>query len=638
MGSLGGLWSKQSLQKGDPILVEALQRMSRRMQPTGVDRQQVLLDQGDETCLLPLHNGNLSVSSDRLHSAMWGCFVNEAWYTGSKEPSPLISKDKLSLALEGQLYDMDELVRSIHHCTAADTPIEVLHKGFLQYGQALWPKLHGQFVIAVWDYRTDQPQLHLVRDRAGVKPIFYGWTDQFFLFGSNIRTLLASGTYQPEVDWQGIWQILSFPAPPQPSTVFKDIKALPRGHVLTYQPGADLSIVPYWQIPTGRQRNMSLTEAGNAIHHSLVQAVNRRVDKQTATGSLISGGVDSPYLCALLSDHFPHLKALTFSIKGAHFAAMNEHELAARTAERYNMNHIISFYALKDIWPHFDQVIDAYEQPGINLDPYYFTGLMAKENGIKYLFNGLSADELHGGFHYFKYIPLWHWVKLFPWLTYPIPRGKSKRYDDLKNLSIPKTVDEYYSHGFSVFQEFEKKALLPDLKGYNSFDDIKSFYLPEGYQFKDDVEGLLHMMYANVPNHHMYRFEQFTQMFGVQAVYPFVDNDAVDVAFQVPSRHKVRKGVRKVGLKKAAAPYIYQGSITMKKKGITMPYGYWINHELKDFVTDKLASLKLRPYFDSKAIDLVDRTYRKVTPAKVWKLVMIELWMEKFIDNKDVLW
>lgn len=631
MGSLGGVWSKVPKADDDPSIVQSLQRMSKRMHQTGADRQTILLDQKPQPKCYPAQNASITGGD-------WGWFVNEAWYSGQEEALPVAVADNIILAIEGQLYDVHSWATTIPDHDTSASVAETLLAGFRHYGHRLWPLLHGQFVIALWDATGDKPALHLVRDRAGIKPLFYTQTSYFFVFGSNIRTVLASGLYSAAVDWQGIWQILSFPAPPQPSTVFEGVKALSRGHMLTYVQGGDVHVKPYWSIPTGQQRKMSLKEAGDRIHHSLVQAVERRVDTNSAIGSLISGGVDSPYLCALLSDHIPHLKALTFAIKGDRFTSMNEHELAAKTAERYEMNHIISFYSLEDIWGHFDKVIDAYEQPGINLDPYYFTGLMAQENDIKYLFNGLSADELHGGFHYFKYIPLWHWVKLFPWLTYPFPRGKSKRYDDLKNLTIPKTVDEYYSHGFSVFQEFEKKALLPDLKGFDSFEDIKSFYLPEGYQFKDDVEGLLHMMYANVPNHHLYRFEQFTQMFGVQAVYPFVDNDAVEVAFQVPSRHKVRRGVRKVALKEAAAPHIYQGSIAMKKKGITMPYGHWINHELKGFVNDKLASLKNRPHFDAQAIDKVDTMYRTVTPAKVWKLVMIELWMEKFIDNNDVLW
>ncbi len=552
------------------------------------------------------------------------CFLGlSASELEQNEPSSNTSSSCTTL-FDGEIYayngrDLDEL----------ENYPDFLSQRYQAEQTDCFSKMNAQFLALLIDSKKEQ--IILARDKHGSKSGFYHDSSSYLSFANSSRFLLKSPGYRTVIDEEGFWNNLSFPAPPQPLTVYSDIKALERGHYLKI--GKSIDVIKYYEIPYRIQEDLDEFEAGHLIDDAMKKAVKRRTKGKATIGAPISGGVDSPYICAHASNYVSNMDVYTFSLKDPAFAAMNEHEKASLTAKKYGLNHHVKFYEVSDLLEDYDKIVRMYEQVGNNFGTYYYVAKQAAELGNGVILTGLAADESHGGFHYFKYIKLWQAIKLFPAITNLIPRGYNASLEDLKNLSLATTIDDYYAHAFSNLKEREKQLVFPSIKGFHSHSTIHNLYNTENRNFTDDVEGLLYFMFANVPNHHLYRFEQFSNFFGLKVRHPFLDDDVVEAAFKIPSIWKVKGDVRKIALKRAAEPYLPKESLVKKKLGLTIPLGTWLNNDLSEFTSTHLESLKKRELVSAKGVDYIYNTYRNIKPAKVMKLIMTELWFKNFMDK-----
>jgi len=565
------------------------------------------------------------LSQEHAREMLGVCFLGMSHSELEGNPIPQNSVDTVTTLFDGEVYayqgvDLKEEDEPYH---------DFISRMFMRDGSDTLHNLNAQFMALILDQRKQE--IILARDKHGSKSVFYTENADYFSFANAARFLFTSPGYQVAMDEEGFWNNLSFPAPPQPQTVYKGIHALERGHYLTV--GDKTEIHRYYRIEVNRQEKWDDQEAGQMIDEAMKKSIKRRVKGKASIGAPISGGVDSPYICAHAAQHINNLDVYTFSLSDPAFAPMNEHEKAALTAHKYGMNHRVKFYSVQDLFEDFDKIIEMYDQIGNNFGTYYYVAKQAAEGGNGTVLTGLAADEIHGGFHYFKFIKLWQAIKLFPAITSLIPRGYSSRMEDLKNLSLAKSIDDYYAHAFSKLKEREKHLLFPHSKGYHSHRSIHELYNHDNLKFTDDVEGLLYFMFANVPNHHLYRFEQFANHFGLKVRHPFLDDDVVDVAFRVPSVWKVKGDVRKIALKRAAKPYLPPESLVKKKLGLMLPLGSWLNNELADFAHTHINDLKKRPEVSPAGVDYMVKTYQPIKPAKIMKLIMIELWFKRFMDQ-----
>ena len=647
---MGAVFGVISLAEKGAVLLPHVQRMGRKLEAHGPDSESVVV-KAIEGELIGCSTGDTApaILARRPDLRPLGPLLNVpvCWAVGHRlnalgeDPNryhqpACDSRSEVWVSLDGEIYNQEEVCDRLSGRVCPHENVAVfIAEAYKNGGERIFEWLNGHFSLVLHDLKVGKTML--VRDRSGSRTLFYGKTGDHLVFGSNIRSLLASGLITPEVDWNGLWNNLSFPAPPQPLTTFRGICAVERGCYVSLDRDGRLSNHRYWSIPIDAMMSpdqISEVEAAEMLDEVFQRSVQRRCLGNAEVGSLISGGVDSPYICAAASRHISLLKVFTFGLQGDRFAHMNEFERAGLTASKYGMDHRIRGFKLEEMVPFLNDIIDLHEQPGGGFGTNYFLAMMAKEAGVKVLLNGLAADEQHGGFHYFKFIPLWHLIKTVPWSTFLIPRGRSKKWEDLKNLSLARTIDEYYTHAFSDLKEFEKNRLLPGMD-FNSYETIRNCYARDDMRFQNDVQGLLYYMFANVPNHHLYRFDQFSRHFGIEARYPFLDNEFIDVSFRIPSSYKVRNGQRKIALKNAAKKWIAHDSVASKKQGLVMPMGYIVNHVLRDFCYEKLQSLKQREPFDALYIDHLYRHYREIIPGKIWKLVMTECWFERFIDRSD---
>mgnify|MGYP000586443737 CR=1 FL=1 len=490
-------------------------------------------------------------------------------------------------------------------------------------------KLNGAFNVVSFDRQTSA--LHIVRDRGGAKSCFYYDGGDYILFASGLRAISKSPLYVTRsINKEALWMNIAFPAPPQPLTCFKDIWSTERGTLLSIS-ALGVSSAKYWEIPSRSVDNgLSYNDAVQQTHEALNSAVQTSCTGE-AIGSTLSGGVDSAYLTALAHEANPDVEAFTFKLKDPKFDQLNEDDVATLTAQKHGIKHHVEEVDFESMMEDFSQLIKLYEQPGISLGAYFSISKIGHRLGFNNVVNGLAGDELYGGFHFFKHLEYWWLLRLASPIGQMVPSNTHAGFDKLKKISGARSIDEYYSRAFATFLDPEL-ALLFKSDRYDALETLSRLYNPDKASFEDHTSGLLHYMFANCPNHHLYRFETFANHFGISGIYPFLDNRVIDTAFSIPSQFKVKGHKRKMVLKSAAKPWVVQPALTENKRGVGAPVKSWMKDLLASVVDEKLAALKQRDLFDADYIDHMVKTYPSAYGKKIWKLVMTELWIEEFLD------
>lgn len=489
--------------------------------------------------------------------------------------------------------------------------------------------LNGDFTLFAFNKLSGE--LAIYRDRGGVRHVFYHEASHGLAFASGLRAVAKADIYQNKLpNYDAIWLNMAYPAPPQPLTCFENIHCLERGSALKLK-ASGISTARYWEVPSNQiDGSMNFEEAVSGLHQVLDTSIQRRVIGLDKISSTLSGGVDSAYLTALSYQHNSATEAITFKIKGSDFDHLNEDSVASLTAKKYGIPHHIHAFEFDEFFSQLNLLVKLYEQPGLSLGAYFAIAQLTSQLGHTNLINGLAADELHGGFHYFKHLGYWSWLRLLQPLAFLAPSNRHKGIDKFKRIAGSKDIHAYYARSFAQHLDREIAAMMPGHHVDSSMVQEK-LYAPS-HSFDDDVTGLMHYMFSNCPNHHLYRFETFCNHFGIRAIYPFLDNDVIDFSWQIPSRHKVIGHRRKIALKKAAEPWVVKPALTEAKRGVGAPVNHWINQELKAITHAKLDALKQRDAFSPQYIDQVAKQHRMGYGKKAWKLVMTELWFEEFID------
>lgn len=512
------------------------------------------------------------------------------------------------------------------------TPLENFSSGNIDVYKLL-ENLNGHFNL--FAHSKDKNELVFARDRGGAKPFFYFSNERVFLISSGIRAIAKHSLYTDKgINKEALWSNLAYPAPIQPLTAFNKIHALERGGYIKLLKSQNPELEKFWSIPSlNINETLSLEESAQKVHSSINAAVKWQVSQKKQIGSTLSGGVDSTYLTSLGYEHNSNLEAFTYKLADPRLHHLNEDVVASMVAKAKDIPHHTIAFDFEDFIADFDLVVELYEQPGHSLGVYYSILKAAHKLNYKSVLNGLAADELYGGFHFFKHLEYWKYLRLFNPFSGLLPDNTHAGIDKLKKISKSKDINEYYARAAGIFNDKELNRLFKHGFKSSIIELQKRAYNPEDITFKDHTSGLMHYMFSNCPNHHLYRFTTAAHYFGIEPLYPFLDNDVIETAFSIPSKWKVQGHKRKIVLKKVALPYSVKEAMTEAKKGVGAPVTDWINNKLSSRKEAALQKLAKRDLFDEDYLEQVVKKYPSKYGKKVWKLVMIELWLEKFIDD-----
>lgn len=585
---------------------------------------------------------------------------------GGKQP--MVSDDGMvTIIFNGEIYNYQEIKEDLiskGHQFKSSSDTEVLLHAYFEYGINCIHQFIGMFAFAVYDLRKNE--VYIVRDRLGIKPLYFYRKNGNITFASEIKSILRlEKGHTFESNESAISSYMSFRYPILNDTFFKEIDSLPAGHLIHIDAAGDLKTKRYWQFNDKikeQQEDKGEEFYINKIREILESAVKYRMIADVPIGSFLSGGVDSSVVTAIMAQNKSE-PINTFTI-GFEEAGYNEFAYAREVAQQYKTNHREIILSGKDYLQTMENLIGYKDAPLSvpNEVPLY---LMSKElkKYITVVLSGEGADEIFGGYgrifrspHDFNNFAKMQNGQYTEDEKSTFFKNFSKRYDG-KTFDSPL---EHFYHLYTYTSEEGKKTLLsPHISGATNeqklkehfskcFEEVKdeSYYNKIMYSFERvHLQGLLN------------RVDMTTMATSVEARVPFVDHRLVEFAFTIPVKYKLKWNsdkdkfaarllmgdkisekydTPKYILKKAYEPELSDNILYRKKMGFPVPLNSWFGGQFKDYAKEILLDPKTiaRGQFNAKGIEEWLNSPKMVEnhgyAMKIWMLINIELFNKKY--------
>ena len=549
------------------------------------------------------------------------------------------------IVYNGELFNDAELRSTLkaagrHFRTRSDT--EVMLAQYERYGLDGLSALNGMFAAAIWDQR--ECRLHLVRDRMGVKPLYYFRDGTRLYFASEIKALVAAGQFRPAVNAQAIWDYLTFRYVPGPETIFKSIFKLPPAHTLTVSPD-DLAAPPHrwWDMPyadSGHARADDQTTFDELFR----DAVNRRMVADVPVGIFLSGGLDSSAVAAAVDrTRFPDLKTFAVSLDGG--GEDDERAYARLVAEHLRTDH-------HELVVRTEQFIDFLDNLPLHTDepladptcvPLYFLAKAARRE-VKVVLSGEGSDEILGGYTFD--VVRRQWDQAVAAAARPtagcvsrvarVLGGRGVRKDvcvvDQRRAPVPLHITNYYSCE-------EKRALFRDGMAFRDSIDVLRRDLARVVD-PDPLHQSLYLYCQNwLVEDLLMKADKMTMAASLELRTPFLDYRLVEWAARAPVSSKLRPLANggyetKAALRAYARKLLPAEIINRPKKGFPVPVYRWMSNHLRPLVLDRLtnpSALCLR-WLDLGAVRRVAEAGTApdadiLARHRAWNLLLLELWL-----------
>jgi asparagine synthase (glutamine-hydrolysing) len=560
---------------------------------------------------------------------------------------PMTTNDaSLVIVFNGEIYNYIELRRDhldgrYHFSTKSDT--EVLVRLYDRFGEDCVEFLNGMFAFAIWDRK--RRKLFLARDRFGVKPLYYTVQNGSFIFSSEIKSLLQHPKVSTEISPTAVDQFITYGYVLTAPTVFSNIHHLPAGHTLTWQDG-QIAVRRYWDMKFEPREDISAQEHGERLLDLLNDSVRLRLRTDVPAGVLLSGGVDSTAVTALVSRSTARTK--TFSIGFDAGKEFNELKYARRVAERYGTDHhemVLDTRRFVDFFPRFIYYMDepVTEASGI---PLYFVSELAGRH-VKVLLSGEGADELFAGYPIYHYMTLIESYRRIPAairnrLLNPLlekfwPSAKIGKYTYLSGLPLERRYLNVNLYDPRLRQGLYSKGFRESLGTFDSVDQLKGIY---GNTGSSDV--LAKMLYLDMkgwlPNDILLKADRMSMAASVELRVPFLDYRLVEYAATIPSRYKLRLGKTKYIFRKAFSGIIPKDILRRPKMGFPVPLSAMFRGELGTYARNVLLDprAQVRDYFDWRFVRRLLNEHiagRADHHLLLWPLLILEEWHRQFVDS-----
>jgi asparagine synthase (glutamine-hydrolysing) len=524
----------------------------------------------------------------------------------------------LALVFNGTIYNYPELRTVLHglgHPFFSDGDTEVILRAYAEWGEACVERLHGAFAFAIWDGR--QQRLFLARDRLGIKPLYFSRTPGHFRFASNPQALLAAGEVDTAIDAVALHHQFTLHAVvPAPHTVIRGVRKLEQGTTLTLDMKGKATERRYWSLRAQRPA-IPLTEQQwtEAIHATLRDAVKKRLEiADVKVGVLLSGGLDSSLLVALLAEQGVH-DLMTFSIgfedhpeeKG------HEYEYSDAVADYFGTRHHKFSIPNAEVLRRMPEAVDCMAEPMVSQDVvsfYLLSEQVAKT--VKVVQSGQGADEVFAGYS-------WHPKMAAESAGTPVERMRRHYFD--------RDHDEFAAMIGASHQVGDVTSALLAAKLAEPFAD----------EFIDQVlRAEATLLITDDP---VKRVDNMTMAWGLEARVPFLDHQLVELAAQMPSELKLKSNGKHV-LKQIARGLLPDAVIDRPKGYFPMPALKFVRGEFLEFMRDILNAqacrqrgIYQRAYIE-KLLAEPEKHLTRIQGSKLWHLALLEFWLQRNVDGK----
>ena len=552
----------------------------------------------------------------------------------------------------GEIYNYQELRlqlqgRGHHFQTSSDT--EVIVHGYKEWGTDVFNHLNGMFGLGIWD--LEKKRLVIARDAIGIKLIYYRIMDGRFIFGSEIRALLASEESQPSIDPIALNLFLRFRYTPSPLTILQGIRKLAPGSMVVVEQGKYREERWYNYTPMPFSNPKEDTEATHELLELYRAAVARHLLSDVPVGILLSGGLDSGLLLALMNEHGGPWPAYTIG----YGETFEDDELAdaAETASLLGARHVTVKLDQAEFERSLPKIVECLEEPiaASSIVPMYFVSQRARQD-VKVALIGQGPDELFGGYKRHLGVHYGNWWRGLPaslrsvvgYVAKRLPRNETlkrgvsslatldrlRRYQDVFSLAPAETIDGLFQDGWKNGKSEHEllgywRPLAPQLK---NIDELGGFQLLE--------------IRSSLPDELLMYADKLSMAHSLEVRVPYLDRTVVEYVQRLGASFKIRNGTRKWLHRQVCQAYLPPRILKRRKRGFAVNVvDQWfrssVKGELLDLLLDK-GSLMFEVLQPEPVRQLLQnhQSRRQDNHKLLFSLVMFEQWLRARRSNRKV--
>ena len=578
---------------------------------------------------------------------------------------PFSSADKrVQLVFNGEIYNFKKIrkeLMSLGHRFRSDSDTEVILHAYLEWGISSIEKLSGMFAIALWD--ANLHQLFLARDRLGIKPLYYYQNNDVLLFASELKALQAFKLFEREVDTQSLSLYLHYQYVPTPYSIFKNCRKLEPGCILQYNEQG-LRIAPYWEHPHIVGPHDPIVNEATAVE-SLDQALTRSVQEHLISdvplGALLSGGVDSSLIVALMQKvSTSPVKTFTIGFDNKQY---DESPWARQIAEHLGTEHQEIITTPRETLEIIPSLPEIYDEPfgDSSAVPTCLISRLIRSQ-VKVALSGDGGDEQFAGYvRYWSTNSLVKWLERIPvfleknvhrciqkvpsnWVEKCyLPAMKMlpqrfqtnnflKHWHNIGALSPDSSIADIYRLFISLWSKVEIQSLINHDLPHSRYDDL--FEITQHLPLFSRLMAVDQLTY--LPDAMLTKTDRASMSVGLEIRVPFLDHNIVALSTKMDEKLKYQQGKGKYILRQLLSKYLPQSLFERPKKGFSLPLGQWFRSDLKELLNDYLSpsTIKKEGLFNAELVEqkiLEHNSGRFNHQHQLWILLMWEMWRERWL-------
>ena len=552
-----------------------------------------------------------------------------------KGSQPIFNEDKDKvIVFNGEIYNYKEIreeLKSKGHKFSTNTDTEVILHGYEEYKEDILNKLRGMFAFVIYDIK--EKSLFGARDFYGIKPFYYYYDNENFLFGSEIKSFLGSPNFKKELNKDMLSQYLTFQCSIGEDTFFKNTYKLLPGHYFIYK-DKELEIKKYYEVKLEPNDDKSLEEWVSGIREVIDNSVLAHKVSDVEVGSFLSSGVDSSLIAKLSSVD------KTFTV-GYDNKKYSEIDYAKQFSDKINVSNVSKKISKEEYFKEFSNVQYYMDEPLADASAVmlYFLSKTASKH-VKVCLSGEGADEIFGGYNIYHEPYSVSWYNKIPYfirkcigiLVYPF-----RNYTGFNFLyrRSKKIEDRYIGNAF-IFEPNDAKKIVNFNYGNKTYKDFTKPY----YDKVSDLDVVTKMQYIDFNFWLIYdillKADKMSMANSLEVRVPYLDREVIEYASKLPSKYKIVGNETKYAFRKVAKEELADKVADKKKLGFPVPIREWLK---EDDVYQEVKNIFLESgYFfkPKKIIKLLDdhKAGKRDNSRKIWTIYTFLVWYQEYFIKR----
>ncbi|SMA50888.1 asparagine synthase (glutamine-hydrolyzing) [Parendozoicomonas haliclonae] len=567
--------------------------------------------------------------------------------------------DPLAMVYNGEVYNFQEIRIELEkdgYTFDSNSDTEVILKAYHKWGVDAVQKFNGMFAIAIFDSKNQT--LTLIRDRAGVKPLYWYHQDGLFMFASELKSFHEHPNFSKQINKNGLALFLQYGYISEPHTIFKNTHKLKAGHILELDiRSLKFNIKKYWDVVDYYNKsklNISEQEAIIETERLLKSACEYRMVSDVPVGIFLSGGYDSSTVTALLQSNRTE-KIKTFSI-GFHEEKFNEAHHAKKVADYLGTDHTEYYCTQRDALDVLPKLVEIWDEPfaDSSIIPTTLVSKLAREQ-VTVSLSADGGDELFGG--YDKYTKAQYYHKMFNRIPGRKTLAKTLHSIHPEKLGLDLFINNFsgkYRSALSIMSVETQNEAMRTLQMHFNDDELGELinanagFIRTGFHdiasLNENLNDLDKMMAIDFKTYQLdnilTKVDRATMSVSLEGREPLLDYRLIEYVARLDPSLKINEGTKKYLLKKVAHKYLPKEIMERPKMGFGVPIVDWFSDELKHYLDHYLSPrlLSIHGFFNVDMIMKIKKEYdagKKRHIGKLWVILIFQMWYERWMMSDN---